>query len=283
MTAVQARTRTHAGAAQSAKPDAATARIADLLLARTGQDMLTSRAWRIDSALQPLLRERGFADLGELAAALAENADGQLPSAIVDVLLNQETSFFRDAGVIELAADALAARIVADPARRPRLWSAGCSLGQEAYSLAILLAERGQVADIVATDVSERAVARARAARYSQFEIQRGLSVHRMLKWFAQDGDDWVADRALARRVTVRRQNLVADPPPYGLFDVILCRNVLYYLAPATRRTVFARLADALRPGGLLILGAGETTIGQTERFIPSRAYRGAYDLAPSG
>lgn len=258
--------------------------IVGLLHERTGQDLDANRAWRIDSALQPVLREHDFADLDALVAALAGGACGPLAEAVVDALLNQETSFYRDPGVIELAADVLAAKRAAEPSRRPRAWSAGCSVGQEPYSLAMLTAERtpaGETApDIVATDVSQVAVARARAGRYSQFEIQRGLPIRRMLQWFEQDGEEWVAGAELVRLVSFRRNNLVADPPPYGLFDLILCRNVLLYFPAEVRRDVFERLASALRPGGVLILGAGETTIGQTQRFRPSQQFRGAYDLA---
>ncbi|MES2754426.1 MAG: protein-glutamate O-methyltransferase CheR [Pseudomonadota bacterium] len=259
--------------------------IAGLFSQRTGQDVMASRAWRIDSVLQPLLRERDFADLDELVAALASDGSGRLASAVTDALLNQETSFYRDAGVIELAADVVAARREDDPMRRVRIWSAGCSAGQEPYSLAMLLADRAETddktfPDIVATDVSEAAIARARAGRYTHFEIQRGLPIRRMLAWFEQDGETFVARSELVRRVSFRRHNLVAEPAPYGQFDVILCRNVLLYFSAAVRRGVFDRLADALRPGGLLILGAGETTIGQTERFVPSQRFRGAYDVA---
>ena len=251
---------------------------------RTGQDVLANRAWRIDTVLQPVLRDRGFANLDELVAGLARDATGRLASAVVDALLNQETSFYRDAGVIEMVAGILTARRAAEPHRRPRVWSAGCSVGQEPYSLAMLLAETADTTrdlpDIIATDVSEAAIARARAGRFSQFEIQRGLPIRRALKWFSQDGEEWVATPELIRLVQFRRHNLVAEPAPYGQFDIILCRNVLLYFPSAIRRGVFDRLADALRPGGLLILGAGETTIGQTERFAPSQDHRGCYDTA---
>ena len=257
--------------------------IVSLLHERTGQQLDESRAWRIDSALQPLLREHGFAGLDGLAAALATGSD-RLADTVVDALLNQETSFYRDTGVLDLAADVLSAQRQAEPTRRPRAWSAGCSVGQEPYSLAMLMAERTKVGDsapdIVATDVSPAAISRARAGRYSQFEIQRGLPVRRMLQWFDQDGEKWIARADLVRLVSFRRHNLVSEAPPFGLFDLILCRNVLLYFAGDVRRTVFDRLADALRPGGTLILGAGETTIGQTDRFRPSQRFRGAYDLA---
>ena len=258
--------------------------IITLLHEHTGQELDANRAWRIDSALQPVLREHGFAGLDALAAALADDANGQLGEAVVDALLNQETSFYRDTGVIDLAADVLNAQREAEPTRRVRAWSAGCSVGQEPYSLAMLMAGRAKAGesspDIVATDVSQVAISRARAGRYSQFEIQRGLPIRRMLQWFDQEGEEWLARAELVRLVSFRRHNLVSEPPLFGLFDLILCRNVLLYFASEVRRAVFDRLADALRPGGVLILGAGETTIGQTDRFKPSQRFRGAYDLA---
>lgn len=265
-------------------PHGAAQTIIALLYQRTGQDLDANRAWRIDSALQPVLRGNGFADLDQLAAALATPGTERLADAVIDALLNQETSFYRDTGVLDMAADILCAQRGAEPSRRVRAWSAGCSVGQEPYSLAMLMAERTargeSPLDIVATDVSAAAILRARAGRYSQFEIQRGLPVRRMLQWFDQEGEEWVARSDLVRLVSFRRHNLVSECPPFGLFDVILCRNVLLYFAGDVRRTVFDRLADALRPGGTLILGAGETTIGQTDRFRPSQCFRGAYDLA---
>lgn len=264
-------------------PSRAAAAIGQLLTDRTGQELTAGRAWRIDSALQPVLRELAIPDLETLALRLRAQPIGPLADSVIDALLNQETSFYRDAGVLELAVEIVADQRAREPGRRPRVWSAGCSVGQEPYSLAMLLAERagpGEAPiDIVATDVSKAALTRARAGRYSHFEIQRGLSVRRMIDWFDQDGEEWVARPDLVRLVSFRSQNLVADPPPFGLFDLILCRNVLLYFSGEVRRRVFDRLASALRPDGRLILGAGETTIGQTDRFVPSQRFRGAYEL----
>ena len=258
--------------------------LSSLLEQRTGQQVAPGRAYRIDSALQPLVRARGLASVEELASTLVRAPSDALADAIVDALLNQETSFFRDAAVIDNFAQAVTALKSDTPNRRPRIWSAGYSSGQEPLSLAILLAERaqgdtGSFADIVATDVSAAAITRARAARYSQFEIQRGLPMRRMVRWFEQSGEDWVASPEIVAKISFRRQNLVADPPPPGQFDAILCRNVLMYFSPAVRRGVFDRLASALRPGGLLVLGAGETVIGHTDAFTPSRRFRGCYDV----
>jgi chemotaxis protein methyltransferase CheR len=136
--------------------------------------------------------------------------------------------------------------------------------------------------EVVATDVSEGALARARTGRYTQFEVQRGLPIRRLLQWFEQKGDDWIAAAELTRAIQYRRMNLVEDAPPPGRFDLVMCRNVLLYFAPEAKARVFASLAGALRPGGLLVLGAGETVIGQTRLFEPSRRFRGLYEKLES-
>ncbi|TPG49100.1 CheR family methyltransferase [Sphingomonas glacialis] len=252
-----------------------------ILEARTGQQLAANREWRIETELTALMREHGLATLDALALA-AQRAPA-LAEQVADALLNHESSFFRDAPVLDLVAKAAVAMQGEHPARRLRVWSAGCSFGQEPLSLAMLFAEQAAfrgatMPEIVATDVSEAALARARSGRYSQFEIQRGLPIRRMVEWFDSDGGDWVAKPDLVRRIAFRRMNLVAHPMPSGRFDVILCRNVLLYLTAEDRRQILDRFATVLQPGGVLVLGAGETVIGQTEAFRPSAAYRGLYE-----
>jgi len=257
--------------------------IVALLEQRTGQQLDAGRAWRIDSALQPMLRERGLTTLDELVARIGPHGavEQGLADLVVDALLNQETSFFRDAATLDLVVQA-AIDMVADTPRRLRIWSAACSTGQEPLSLAMLFseaAERNGIAlpEIRATDISQRALLRAREARYTQFEIQRGLPIRRLMQWFEQRDDQWEAKAELRFRLLYGQQNLIADPMPGGKFDVVLCRNVLMYLSPAMRAQVLNRIAAILRPGGLLVLGAGETVIGHTDALVPSERYRGLY------
>jgi chemotaxis protein methyltransferase CheR len=269
-----------------ARPTGAMHIFAALLEQRTGQQIAANREWRIETALKPVLRERGLETLDDLAGVIVDGRDPVVADQVVDALLNQESSFFRDAAVLDMIPPALDAMRADGPPRRLRVWSAGCSMGQEPLSLAMLFAEHEaatglQSPEIVATDVSENAISRARAGRFSQFEIQRGLPVRRMMRWFDTVGVDWIARPELVRRISFRRLNLVADPLPIGRFDVILCRNVLLYLSPSLRSQVLDRLAQVMRPGGLLVLGAGETVIGQTEAFRPSPDYRGLYE--PTG
>lgn len=272
-------------AAASGASAAAVGVLTALLEARTGQCMTRDRSWRVDTALRPLLREHGLETLDDLVMQLLRGGDVRFGDQVVDALMNNETSFFRDPATFDTVVEAVVEAVVAASTggRRVRLWSAGCSTGQEPLSLAMALTERCEATgapmpEIVATDVSEAALGRARAGRFNQFEIQRGLTAQRMLRWFeAQPDGDWIADPALLRAVTFRRLNLAASPWPIGSFDIVLCRNVLLYLAPATKTEVFGRLAATLREDGLLVLGAGETVIGQTSQFEPSRSVRGAY------
>lgn len=256
--------------------------ITALVEQRTGQQIAANRAWRIETALKPILRAEGLETLDDMVAKLIAARGCELSDRVVDAILNQETSFFRDTAVLDTVADALAALQAAAPQRRLRIWSAGCATGQEPLSLAILLAERGmdkgaRAPEIIATDVSTSALARAKAGVYTQFEIQRGLPVRRMIEWFESSGGDWVAKPDLVRRIQYRQHNLAADPPPPGKFDVILCRNVLLYFSVPLRRRVFDTLGQAARAETLLVLGAGETVIGQTEQFAPSTDFRGFY------
>lgn len=249
--------------------------IAALLEQRTGQQIAANRAWRIETALKPIVRALGMTTLDDLVTKLvADRSGGTLAEQVVDALLNQETSFFRDVAVPDAVADAAQALY---RGRRLRIWSAGCSTGQEPLSLAMLFHERGVDAEIIATDISATALSRARSGRFSQFEIQRGLPVRRMVQWFDSVDKEWIARPELVRKVQFRQQNLAADPAPAGKFDIILCRNVLLYFSLSVRQRVFDTLASASRPGGLLVLGAGETVIGQTDHFRPSEEYRGFY------
>lgn len=261
--------------------------LAGLLEQRTGQQIGPNRLWRVETVLKSLMRERGIANLDALVDVLKAGRDMTLSADVVEALLNNETFFFRDAQAFDLVRNGAleALRQARASARRISIWCAGCSTGQEAYSLAMIFADApakwgGWTIDITATDVSEAAIQKARGGFYSQFEIQRGLPVSSMLKWFDQVGEDWRVRRELARYLRFRRHNLLMAQT--GRFDLVLCRNVLLYFSPERRREAFDRLSASLAPDGYLMLGAGETVIGQTEAFVSSPELRGLYRKAGS-
>jgi chemotaxis protein methyltransferase CheR len=258
---------------------------ARLLEDRTGQQISAGRHWRIDAALRTLARAHGMASVDQLAIALDGGRNTMLLEELVDALLNHETYFFRDRAPFDLLANDVLPRLAEArrQRRRLRIWCAGCSTGQEAYSIAMLLAEQAGLwqewsFDILGTDVSGATIARANEGVFSRFEVQRGLPIKQMLQHFTPDGEDWRVQADLRRQIRFVRHNLL-DPPP-GRFDLILCRNVLLYLAPELRRRAFERLAEAIMPDGVLMLGAGETVIGQTDAFAPDPDCRGLYRLA---
>jgi chemotaxis protein methyltransferase CheR len=270
--------------------DSSTRILAGLLEARTGQQLTMSRRWRIETALSSLLRERGIATLDELITILVMGKEPNLSQQVVEALLNNETYFFRDRAPFDLlqryALPELAKR--RSKTRRMRIWSAGCSTGQEVYSLAMLFAENpeewlGWTIDILGTDVSTACVDRARNGTYTQFEVQRGLGINQMIKWFEETGDGWRAVEALRKPVRFQVQNLLEPPPHPGGFDIVLCRNVMLYLSPDKRTLAFERLASAMAEDAWLMLGAGETVIGQTTRLGSDINARGLYRLVGDG
>jgi chemotaxis protein methyltransferase CheR len=264
--------------------------LAGLLEARTGQQLTLSRRWRIETALSALMRERGIATLDELITILVMGKEPSLSQQVVEALLNNETYFFRDRAPFDLlqryALPELATRRA--KSKRLRIWSAGCSTGQEVYSLAMLFAEdpeawRGWTIDILGTDVSTGCVDRARAGTYSQFEVQRGLGINQMIKWFEEVGDGWRALEALRKPIRFQVHNLLEPPPHPGGFDIVLCRNVLLYLSADKKALGFERLMAAMAEDGWLMLGAGETVIGQTSKLGADINARGLYRLVGDG
>ena len=260
--------------------------LAGLLEARTGQQLTMSRRWRIETALSALLRERGIATLDELITILVMGKEPSLSQQVVEALLNNETYFFRDRAPFDLLARYALPELLQKRAknRRVRIWSAGCSTGQEVYSLAMLFAEepetwRGWTIDILGSDVSTQCVDRARIGTYSQFEVQRGLGINQMIKWFEETADGWRASESLRRPVRFQVHNLLEPPPHPGGFDIVLCRNVLLYLSPEKKALAFERLAASMAEDGWLMLGAGETVIGQTAKLGADINARGLYRI----
>ena len=267
--------------------------IADLLAARTGQHLTESRRWRVASALSGVFRKYGISNVDQLVCLLAQPrstiGEGDLAKDVVEALLNNETYFFRDKPTFdqlpEVILPELARRRAAS--RRISIWSAGCSTGQEVYSLAIMFADQrerwdGWTIDILGTDVSANAINSARTGLFSQFEVQRGLGVAQMLRHFEETRRGWQISEKTQGYARFQQHNVLAAPPCRQPFDLILCRNVLLYFDPATRQNAFARLRTALASDGFLMLGAGETVVGQTNVFAPISDRASIYEPASS-
>jgi chemotaxis protein methyltransferase CheR len=251
--------------------------VADLLQSRTGQELTESRLWRLPSALSAIFRERGISNVDQLVCLLANPGEQQLASEVVEALLNNETYFFRDHAYFATLAHQVLPELARERAatRRLSIWSAGCSTGQEVLSLAMMFAEQparwaGWQIDILGSDISSKAIATARAGLYTQFEIQRGISVAQMLNFFSETSGGWQANDRIRSLTRFQQHNVLDAAPSPARFDLVMCRNVLLYFDVATRQRVFDRLFGALAPDGWLMLGAGETVVGQTERFEPA-------------
>ena len=259
--------------------------IASLFEKATGQILSQDRFWRLGTTLTPFCRARGIDNFDQLALTVERSADPELSLDMIDALLNNETSFFRDTAVFSLIAGQLLPQVAANRQgqKRLRIWSAACSTGQEAYSLAMLIADQGArwegwKIEILGSDISRSAIGQARGALYSQFEVQRGLPIRQLIAWFDPVLDQgWRVKPALGSMVTFMRHNLLGPPPAGGRFDLILCRNTLFYFSPERRHQMLEGLSLALAADGALLLGAGETAPGNSPRFISDPALQTVY------
>lgn len=259
--------------------------VADILAEHTGQQLSERRRWRVGTALSRVFRERGISNVDQLACMLAGPEDKVLVQEVVEALLNNETYFFRDKPTFDQLPEHILPALAERRSNKKRLqiWCAGCSTGQEVHSIAIQLAEQarkwdGWSFDILGTDISARVIAAARSGHYSQFEVQRGLSVQQMLAYFDETSTGWQMHADARANVRFQQHNVLDDPPGRQPFDLILCRNVLLYFDPDTRRRAFAQLHKALAPDGFLMLGAGETVVGQTELFTSNGQLASIYE-----
>jgi chemotaxis protein methyltransferase CheR len=241
--------------------------VAELVGRRSAIRLDAGKEYLVESRLNPLARAQGL-DLDGYVRWLRSAADEADLAAVVEAMTTNETSFFRDvAPFAALRPHVLPLLRQAGAAGRLRVWSAACSTGQEPYSILMALADVPAVpVDIVATDLNEQVLERARAGEYSQLEVNRGLPATALVRYFERVGPHWRVRPELRAQVQFRRHNLL-DPPPAGPFDMVFCRNVLIYFDLATKRAVLDRIARVLRPGGFLVLGAAETTLGIHDGF----------------
>ena len=261
--------------------------LADLARRRSGVVVDADKTYVIESRLAPIARRQGFTTLSELISDLQARQDETLIWATVEALSSIETQFFRDrAPFQQIAAEVLPA-LARKGRQTVKAWCAGCSTGQEPYSLAMLAEEeRGKHGpmgvEVFASDLSERCLEKAMAGIYTQFEVQRGLPSRLLVKYFDKVDDHWILSPRIRQTVRMERQNLLTDVKGSGPYDLILCRNVISAFDASTARTVLEQIAGALAPDGYLIMGAYETSAHHTPAFRPVPGLRGLYMRDPS-
>jgi chemotaxis protein methyltransferase CheR len=259
-----------------------------LLRDRSGLVLAVEKQYLAESRLLPVARRNGMNTLAELVDGLKARASAALAAQVIEAMTTNETFFFRDKVPFEHFRDTMMPALLAARARekRIRIWCTAASTGQEPYSLAMAIKGMGAAIagfriDIVATDLSSDVLEKAKAGIYSQFEVQRGLPVQLLLKFFEQRGEAWQLAPELRAMVQFRPLNLLNDFSALGSFDVVFCRNVLIYFDQETKIAILNRMARQMPHDGYLVLGAAETVIGLSEAFKPLADKRGLY--VPNG
>ncbi len=252
-----------------------------LLNRRSGLSLDAEKAYLAESRLQPLVQQLGVAGLGGLVKLLLSGSHEDVEREVVEAMTTNETFFFRDRVPFDNFRKVILPHLLQarQDSRKIRIWCAACSSGQEPYSLAMLLDEEahrlaGWSVEILATDLSRSVVNTARQGIYTQFEVQRGLPISQLLRYFRQEGERWRINEHLQSRIRFQEFNLLSDYAPLGHFDVIFCRNVLIYFDVPTKKGVLDRMAKALAPDGFFIMGAAETVIGLTDAMVPHPEHR---------
>lgn len=263
--------------------------IAQMLYQRSGLVITQEKAYLLESRLNPVARKWDFESFDALIAAVRSKKDEKLLVDVTEAMTTNESFFFRDNRPFDQFKEIVLPHLLEARAARKqiRIWSAACSSGQEPYTLAMILKEEaaklaGWNIEIVATDLSTEILEKAKAGLYSQFEVQRGLPITLLMKYFTQEGEKWQISDDIRRMVSYKPFNLLEDPAQLGTFDVVFCRNVLIYFDQDTKSKVLARIADIMPADGFLYLGGAETVLGISEAFEVVPGQRGIYRLGES-
>jgi len=249
----------------------------EFLLRKIGLALNNDKQYLIKSRMTRLLREHDIADVNALSKTLRREPDGNLARQVLDAMTTNETLFFRDQYPFEALRELIFPGLTAAKGAhgKIKIWSAASSTGQEACSIAMTATESmpgaGRV-QILGTDFSEKAVEKAKAGVYSQMEVQRGLPIKQLVRFFEQDGNRWNVRPELKKMMEFQHANLVDDRlvmnvRRHGPFDVVFCRNVLIYFTPEERSKVVDRIARSMHKGGYFISGATETPEGRVSRW----------------
>lgn len=261
-----------------------------LVKQRSGLVLSRDKAYLLESRLTPVARKWNLKTLDDLATQVRDKREETLLRDITEAMTTNESFFFRDQKPFDQFRNLLLPQLLKSRAAKKqiRIWSAAASSGQEAYSLAMILTEeaaklQGWKIDIVGTDLSSEIIDRAKSGIYSQFEVQRGLPVTLLVKYFQQiAADKWQVKDNIRSMVQYKTLNLLTDFGPVGVFDIVYCRNVLIYFDQPTKSKVLDAIANVMAPDAALFLGGAETVLGITNRFKPMDNERGLYVMAGS-
>jgi chemotaxis protein methyltransferase CheR len=257
---------------------------------RSGLVLSNDKQYLIESRLLPVARKAGLSSISDVVAKLKAPGAERLAVEVTEAMTTNESFFFRDKVPFDHFRDTMLPKAMAARARerRLRIWCAAASTGQEPYSLAIVLKEMadklvGWRIEIIGTDLSTEVLDKAKAGLYSQFEVQRGLPIQLLVKYFDQSGDVWQIKPEIRSMIQYRPLNLLGDFSSLGTFDIVFCRNVLIYFDQETKVDVLTRIAKLTAPEGFLVLGAAETVVGLTDAFVPVPDRRGLYQPNVTG
>ncbi|MCM5557792.1 protein-glutamate O-methyltransferase CheR [Pleomorphomonas sp. JP5] len=254
------------------------------LKSRSGLVLSNEKQYLIESRLLPVARKAGLQSIAALVAKLKEPRETTLAEAVVEAMTTNESFFYRDKTPFEHFTQMMMPELLKARAssKKIRIWCAAASTGQEPYTLAMCLKEMesklaGWRIEILGTDISNEVLDRAKAGTYTQFEVQRGLPIQLLLKYFTQQGESWTISPQLRSMVQWKKFNLLESFASFGQFDIVFCRNVLIYFDQATKVDILGRISKIMAPDGYLVLGAAETVVGLTDAFKPAPDRRGLY------
>ncbi len=261
--------------------------LSQLVNKRSGLVLTEDKAYLLESRLMPVARKRGMKGLEDLISAIRSRNEEDLLRAVTEAMTTNESFFFRDIKPFDTFRDVILPELLKSRAAKKsfRIWCAAASSGQEPYSLAMVLKEQaaklaGWSHKIIATDISTEMLEKARNGIYSQFEVQRGLPIQMLLKYFQKSNGVWQIDSSLREMVEFKEFNLLNDPAPLGAFDVVFCRNVLIYFDQPTKTRILDWISRLIPADGRLFLGGAETVLGISDQFKPVPGQRGVYCLA---
>ncbi|WP_441240910.1 CheR family methyltransferase [Tardiphaga sp. 768_D3_N2_1] len=250
---------------------------------RSGLDLSADKQYLVESRLMPLARKANLSGIDELVQKI-KNGSSALASDVVEAMTTNETFFFRDKVPFDHLRDVVLPEMIQARAARKsmRIWCAAASTGQEPYSIAMTIKEMsaqlaGWRVEIIGTDISQQVLEKSKSGIYTQFEVQRGLPIQLLVKYFKQTGEMWQINPDIRAMIQYRPLNLLQDFSSMGKFDIIFCRNVLIYFDQEMKTQIFGRLAKCMEPDGFLALGAAETVVGLTDAFKPHADKRGLY------